>query len=45
MRWQNRFQLFMRNGVMKLMGVPWVARLAAGKSFIDAIRLPPPPDT
>ncbi len=45
MRWQNRFQLFMRNGVMKLMGVPWVARLAAGKSFNDAIRLPPPPDT
>lgn len=42
---KNRFQLFVRNGVMKLMGVPWVARLAAGRAFNDAIRLPPPPDT
>lgn len=42
---KSRFQLFVRNGVMKLMGVPWVAKLAAGKSFHDGIQLPPPPDT
>lgn len=40
---KNAFQLFVRNSVMRLMGVPFVAKLAAGKSFHDAIELPPPP--
>lgn len=40
---KNRFQLLVRNGVMRLMGVPFVAKLAAGRSFYDAIELPPPP--
>lgn len=40
---KNRFQLFVRNSVMKLMGLPLVADLAAGKSFRDAIELPQPP--
>jgi 2-polyprenyl-6-methoxyphenol hydroxylase-like FAD-dependent oxidoreductase len=40
---KNRFQLFVRNNVLKLMGVPLIANLAAGKSFHDAIELPAPP--
>lgn len=40
---RNRWQLLVRNGVMRLMGIPLVARLAAGKSFRDAITLPAPP--
>jgi len=39
---KNRLQLFLRNSVMRLMGLPLVAKLAAGKSFQDAIELPPP---
>ncbi len=38
---KNRRQLFVRNSVMKLMAVPLVAKLAVGKSFKDAIELPP----
>jgi 2-polyprenyl-6-methoxyphenol hydroxylase-like FAD-dependent oxidoreductase len=38
---KNRWQLFVRNTVMKLMAVPLVAKLAVGKSFKDAIELPP----
>jgi 2-polyprenyl-6-methoxyphenol hydroxylase-like FAD-dependent oxidoreductase len=37
---RNRFQLLVRNTVMKLMGLPRVADLAMGKSFHDAIELP-----
>ncbi|MEW5851492.1 MAG: FAD-binding domain [Myxococcota bacterium] len=40
---KNGFQLFVRNSVMRLMSFPFVAKLAAGKSFNDAIELPPPP--
>lgn len=40
---KDRFRLFLRNSVMRLMSLPLVARLAAGKSFLDAIELPPPP--
>jgi 2-polyprenyl-6-methoxyphenol hydroxylase-like FAD-dependent oxidoreductase len=38
---RNGFQLFVRNSVLKLMALPFVADLAAGKSFRDAIELPP----
>jgi 2-polyprenyl-6-methoxyphenol hydroxylase-like FAD-dependent oxidoreductase len=41
---KNRLQLFVRNSVMRLMGLPLVAKLAAGKSFQDAIELPPAAD-
>jgi len=37
---KNRFQLLVRNTVMKLMGLPKVADLAMGKSFRDAVELP-----
>jgi len=40
---KNSAQLFLRNSVVKLMGIPLVAKLAAGKSFHDAIELPAPP--
>lgn len=40
---KNRLQLYVRNGVMKLMALPFVAKLAVGKSFHDAIELPPAP--
>lgn len=40
---RNGFQLLVRNSVMKLMALPLVANLAAGKSFRDAIELPPAP--
>jgi 2-polyprenyl-6-methoxyphenol hydroxylase-like FAD-dependent oxidoreductase len=36
-------QLFLRNSVMKLFGLPFIARLAMGNSLRDAIELPPPP--
>jgi 2-polyprenyl-6-methoxyphenol hydroxylase-like FAD-dependent oxidoreductase len=39
---KNRLQLFLRHSVMRLMRLPLVAKLAAGKSFQDAIELPPP---
>lgn len=40
---KSALQLFLRNSVMKLMGVPFVAELAMGKSLRDAIELPPSP--
>jgi 2-polyprenyl-6-methoxyphenol hydroxylase-like FAD-dependent oxidoreductase len=40
---RSRLQLLVRNSVLRLIGLPLVARLAAGKSFNDAIVLPPPP--
>ena len=36
-------QLFLRNSVMKLFGLPFVAQLVMGKSLRDAIELPPAP--
>ncbi|GAB3806378.1 FAD-binding domain [Humibacter antri] len=40
---RNRVQLLMRNTVVGLMGIPFVANLAMGRSLRDPIRLPPPP--
>lgn len=40
---KNALQLFVRNSVLKLMRLPFVANLAAGRSFRDAIELPAPP--
>lgn len=40
---KNRFKLLLRNSVMRLLAVPFVAELAMGKSLRDAIELPPPP--
>jgi 2-polyprenyl-6-methoxyphenol hydroxylase-like FAD-dependent oxidoreductase len=37
----NRFQLLVRDAVMKLMGLPGVAGLVMGRSFHDAVELPP----
>lgn len=37
---RNRFQLLLRNTVMRMMGLPFVATLAMGRSFRDAIELP-----
>jgi len=36
----SKFQLLLRNMVMRLMGLPKVADLAMGKSFHDAVELP-----
>jgi 2-polyprenyl-6-methoxyphenol hydroxylase-like FAD-dependent oxidoreductase len=41
---KNRFQLFVRNTAMKLMGLPKVADIAMGKSFQDKVELPSFPD-
>ena len=40
---RNGFQVWTRNTLIRLMGVPVVARLALGRSFLDPIELPPPP--
>ena len=37
---KSRFQLLVRNTVMRLMGLPKVADLAMGRSFHDAVALP-----
>ena len=44
---KNRRQLFLRNTIMRLMGLPKVADLAMGRSFRDAVELPPftPPES
>ena len=42
---KNRRQLCARNLVMKAMGLPKVAGIAMGRSFYDAVELPPFPDT
>lgn len=34
------FQLWLRNTVMKLMGIPWIAELAMGRSLRDSFVLP-----
>jgi 2-polyprenyl-6-methoxyphenol hydroxylase-like FAD-dependent oxidoreductase len=38
---RNRLQLLVRNTVMRLMGLPFVAGRVMGKSLRDAIELPP----
>ncbi|MGE3288151.1 MAG: FAD-binding domain [Pseudonocardia sp.] len=40
---RSRFQLLVRNAVMRVMGLPFVANLAMGRSFRDAVELPPIP--
>jgi 2-polyprenyl-6-methoxyphenol hydroxylase-like FAD-dependent oxidoreductase len=42
---QNRFQLFARNTVMRVMGWPKVADIVMGRSFHDAVELPSFPGT
>ncbi|MDQ6754576.1 MAG: FAD-binding domain [Actinomycetota bacterium] len=42
---KNRFQLFARNTLMRMMGLPKVADLVMGRSFHDAVELPPFTDT
>jgi 2-polyprenyl-6-methoxyphenol hydroxylase-like FAD-dependent oxidoreductase len=42
---RNGLQLFARNTIMKLMGLPWIAELAMGNSLRDAIELPAPAST
>ena len=42
---KNGLQLLLRNSVMRLLGVPFVAELAMGRSLRDAIELPAPPGT
>ncbi|HTW48528.1 MAG TPA: FAD-binding domain [Acidobacteriaceae bacterium] len=37
---RSRFALFIRNQVMNLMTIPWVASLAMGRDLADAIELP-----
>lgn len=38
---KNRFQLVVRNMVMRMMGLPKVADIVMGRSFHDAVELPP----
>ncbi len=40
---RNRLQVLTRNTVVNLMGIPFVARLAMGRSLRDPIRIPPAP--
>ena len=42
---KNKLQLFERNTVMRMMGLPKVAGLVMGRSFHDAVELPPFPTT
>jgi 2-polyprenyl-6-methoxyphenol hydroxylase-like FAD-dependent oxidoreductase len=42
---KNRFQLFVRNSVMRVMGLPKVADIVMGRSFHDAVELPSFPET
>jgi len=41
---KNRFQLFMRNTVLKMMGLPKVVDIAMGRSFHDRVELPSFPE-
>ena len=38
---KNRWELFVRNSAMRMMGLPGVADLVMGRSFHDAVELPP----
>jgi 2-polyprenyl-6-methoxyphenol hydroxylase-like FAD-dependent oxidoreductase len=39
---RSRLSLFLRNQVMKLLTVPWVANTVFGRGFVDKIALPEP---
>jgi 2-polyprenyl-6-methoxyphenol hydroxylase-like FAD-dependent oxidoreductase len=39
---RSRMQLAVRNAIMKTMAVPFIARLAMGRSLRDQVELPPP---
>jgi len=41
---KNRFQLFARNAVLRMMSLPKVADIAVGRSFHDRVELPAFPD-
>jgi hypothetical protein len=41
---KNRLQLLTRNTVMRLMGLPKIADIVMGRSFHDAVELPPFPE-
>jgi 2-polyprenyl-6-methoxyphenol hydroxylase-like FAD-dependent oxidoreductase len=41
---KNRFQLFVRNTVLKMMGLPKVVDIAMGRSFHDRVELPSFPE-
>ena len=41
---KNRFQLLVRNSVLKMMGLPKVADIAMGRSFHDRVELPSFPE-
>lgn len=41
---KNRFQLFVRNSILRMMGLPKVADLALGRSFHDRVVLPTFPE-
>ena len=41
---KNRFQLFVRNTVLKMMGLPKVVDIAMGRSFHDRVVLPTFPE-
>lgn len=41
---KNRFQLFVRNSILRIMGLPKVADLALGRSFHDRVVLPTFPE-
>lgn len=37
---RSRWSLFLRNQVLRMMAIPWVADLAAGRDLVDKIELP-----
>jgi hypothetical protein len=37
---KTTFSMFVRNRIMNLLTVPWVANLVTRGSFVDALRLP-----
>ena len=37
---KSRFSMFVNNRIMNLLTVPWVAKLVAGRSFVDELTLP-----
>ncbi|MEO7017279.1 MAG: FAD-binding domain [Leifsonia sp.] len=41
---KNKFQLFVRNTILKMMGLPKVADIALGRSFHDRVELPSFPE-
>jgi hypothetical protein len=37
---RSKFSMFLRNRIMNLLTVPWVANVVTRGSFVDALRLP-----